>query len=104
MPAPMLPTVTGWPSAVESCAASAVRTASCVNTARAQKNRPIDRTATTRPPPTRVFFSMECSRLGDELIGRCAPTQQRSWLVGVPAAFGVLGPEGHQDGQATRRP
>ena len=36
----MLPTVTGWPRADDSSAASAARTLSCASTDRAQKNSP----------------------------------------------------------------
>src|SRR5581483_7271168 len=72
----MLPTFTGWPSAFDSCAASALRTLSWVNTARAQKNRPITRTAAIRAAPTRAFFSIVFACLSD-LIGRNPPRHER---------------------------
>ena len=53
----MLPMVTGWPMDRDSWAAKAVRTASCVKTARTQKNRPAE--ATTTIPDQQAAFDRQ---------------------------------------------
>src|ERR1700730_16991830 len=53
----MLPTVTRWPSAFDSCSASVARTVSSVKTALTHRNRPIEKMRIRTKAPSRTFLS-----------------------------------------------
>src|SRR5918995_3918159 len=58
----MLATFTGWPSALDNCSASAVRTVSSVKTALTHTKSPIERRRIRLKTPSRTFLSMVAAK------------------------------------------